>query len=280
MGRVAEFEAALQQEAKPRFAAWHAIDLHNHTPASDDYLYKQPDVVDRLADRIRNTGLSVVMFTDHCQLPDAALAKTLADKTGRLILRGVELNVLVDAWQKPAGKVDKNLFFHILIGFDPCSTHSPEYWLDDIRRHCKEEKRQSGGKELRGIPASIDRLHEVLKDANALLVAAHLHSTHDAFRSRSIDDIYDDPVFLRHAKEHFTALEVTKESTAAFFDGKHEETQGLHRTCIRSSDSHEPDKLGWRPSYLQMEEPTYEQLKSGLALPFRVSLQAPPVPAT
>jgi ABC-type lipoprotein export system ATPase subunit len=280
MGRVTEFEAELQRRAKPRYASWHAIDLHNHTPASDDYLYKQADVVDRLADRIRSTGLSVVMFTDHGQLPDAALAKELTDRTGRLILRGVELNVFVDAWQKPAGKVDKNLFFHVLVGFDPSSTHSPEYWLDDIRRHCKEERRQAGGKELRGIPSSIDRLHEVLKDANALLIAAHLHSTHDAFRSRSIDDIYDDPVFLRHAKEHFTALEVTKESTATFFDGKHEETQGLHRTCIRSSDSHEPDKLGWRPSYLQMEEPTYEQLKSGLELPFRVSLQAPPLPAT
>ena len=164
MGRVAEFEAELQRRVKPRFAAWHAIDLHNHTPASDDYLYKNPDVVDRL---------SVVMFTDHGQLPEATLVKELAERTGRLILRGVELNVFVDAWQKPAAKVDKNLFFHVLVGFDACSTHSPEYWLDDIRRHCKEERRQAGDKELRGIPSSIDRLHEVLRDANAFLIAAH-----------------------------------------------------------------------------------------------------------
>ena len=196
------------------------------------------------------------------------------------MIRGVELNVFVDAWIKPAGKVDKSLFFHVLVGFDPCTTPSPEYWLEDIRRHCREEKRQAGDKELRGICAPIDQLHNVLRDANAILIAAHLHSTHDAFRSRSIDDIYDDPAFLRHAKEHFTGLEVTKESTAAFFDGKHSETQGLHKACIRSSDSHEPDKLGWRPSYLQMQEPTYEQLKSGLELPFRVSLQPPSLPAT
>ncbi len=278
MGKVAQFEAELRRRAKPRFAAWHSIDLHNHTPASADYLYKHSDVVDRLAERIRATGLSVVMFTDHGQLPDANLAKDLSDKTGRLILRGVELNVFVDAWQKPIEKVDKNLYFHIIVGFDPSG--DPDYWLGDIRRHCKEEKRQAGNKELLGISSSIDRLYEVLRDANAIRIAAHLHSTHDAFQSRSIDNIYSDPIFLRHAREHLTALEVTKESTAVFFDGKHAETQGLHKTCIRSSDSHEPDKLGWRPSYIQMQEPTYEQLKAGLELPFRVALQPPTPPAT
>src|SRR5205085_11679000 len=114
-----------------------------------------------------------------------------------------------------------------------------DYWMSDIRRHCKEESRTSGGKELKGISAPLDRLHEVLKDANAILIAAHLHSTHDAFKSRSIDDIYDDPAFLRHAREHLTALEVTKENTADFFDGKHTETGNLRKTCIVSSDSHE-----------------------------------------
>jgi len=280
MGRVAEFEAELQRKAKPKFAYWHAIDLHNHTPDSEDYQYRAADVVDKMAEKINSAGLSVVMFTDHNQLPDAALVKQLADKTGRLILRGAELNVFVDAWTKPPGKVDKNLFFHVLVGFDPASSQPPDYWMADIRRHCKEEVRTSGGKELRGISASLDRLHEVLKDANAILIAAHLHSTHDAFKSRSIDDIYDDPAFLRHAREHLTALEVTKETTAAFFDGKHTETGNLRKTCIVSSDSHEPDKLGWRPSYLQMQEPTYEELKSGLELPFRVSLKPPPVPVT
>ena len=73
MKRVAEFEAELQRRAKPRFATWHAIDLHNHTPASDDYEYQGPDMADRLAERIRITNLSVVMFTDHNQLPDSAL---------------------------------------------------------------------------------------------------------------------------------------------------------------------------------------------------------------
>jgi hypothetical protein len=33
--------------------------------------------------------------------------------------------------------------------------------------------------------ASIDRKYEVLADANAILTAVHLRSTHDAFRSRT-----------------------------------------------------------------------------------------------
>jgi AAA domain len=280
MGKVAEFDAELNRRAKPRYGKWHAIDLHNHTPASADYLYHQPDVVDRLAQRIREADLSVAMFTDHGRLPDADFVKRLSDSTSRLILRGAELNIFVDAWDKPEGKVDKSLFFHLLVGFDPSSSASPDYWMTDIGRKCNAETRQSQGQDLHGISASVSTLFSVLQDANALLIPAHLHSTPNAFRSRSIDDIYADPVFLKHAREHFTALEVTSEKTAAFFDGKHDETGRLHKTCIQSSDSHEPDKLGWRSSYIQLQEPTYGQLKTGLELPFRTSLQVPSIPST
>src|SRR5690349_13604883 len=116
MGRVAEFEAELNQRAKPRYGGWHAIDLHNHTPASPDYQYYESDVVDRLAHRIRDVNLSVVMFTDHGRLPNADFVKRLGDMSGRLILRGAELNIFVDAWDKPGNKVDKALFFHLLVG--------------------------------------------------------------------------------------------------------------------------------------------------------------------
>lgn len=244
MGQVADFEAELNRRAKPRYGKWHAIDLHNHTPASEDYQYSQPDVGDRLAQRIREANLSVVMFTDHGRLPEADLVNRLSDKTGRLILRGAELNIFVDAWDKPAGKVANNLFFHLLVGFDPAGSFSPDYWMEDIRRRCGETTRHSAGQELKGISETVGTLFDVLRDANALLIPAHLHSTPNAFKSRSIDDIFADPVFLKHARDHFTALEVTSEKTAEFFDGKHDETGRLHKTCIQSSDSHHPDKLG------------------------------------
>jgi energy-coupling factor transporter ATP-binding protein EcfA2 len=280
MGRINDFEQELGRQAKSRCATWHAIDLHNHTPASEDYEYHQADCAEKLAQQIRAQNLSAVMFTDHNRLPDSELVRRVTDSSGRLILRGVELNVFVDAWQKPQRKVDKALFFHLLIGFDPTCASPPEYWMEHIRRSCREEERHAGGRPLKGVASPIDDVYRILRDANALIIPAHLHSTHDAFKSRSIDDIYNDNEFLRHAREHFTALEVTKASTATYFDGKHNETGYLCKTCIQSSDSHHPGKLGWRPSYLQMEETTCEQLKAGLELPFRCSLRQPLTPAT
>lgn len=279
MGKISDFKIELEKRAESHFAVWHTIDLHNHTPDGDDYLYKQPDCEDKIVQQIRAKDLSVVMFTDHNQLPDQNLIERLARKTGRLVLRGVELNIFVEAWQKPQNKVDKALYFHLLIGFDP-EISSPEYWIEHIRRNCRQETRESGGTKLTGIASSIDQLCEILRDANALIIPAHLHSTRDAFKSRSIDDVYNDPEFLRHAREHFTALEVISESTSKFFDGTHPETRFLHKSCIRSSDSHEPEKLGWRPSYVQMQECTFSQLKSALQLPFRTSLQIPDLPAS
>jgi hypothetical protein len=176
MGRVGDFEAELKKRAKPRYGKWHAIDLHNHTPVSADYEYHENDVVDRLAQRIRDANLSVVMFTDHGRLPDAGFVNRLSDLTGRLILRGVELNIFVDAWDKPESKVDKTLFFHLLVGLDPSSTAPPDYWMTEIQRKCSAETRLSQGKELHGISASVTTLFSVLQDANALLIPAHLHS--------------------------------------------------------------------------------------------------------
>jgi len=224
------------------------------------------------------SGLSMVMFTDHERLPEAAFVTEVAKRTQRTILRGVELNVFVDAWGKPEAKVDKNIFFHVLLGLDPDGKETPEYWLSDIYRHCKEETRKCGNEDIRGIAASIDELCDVLRDSGAIIIPAHLHSTKDAFRTRSIDDIFADPEFLRHARDHFTALEVTDIRTAMYFDGKHDETQRLMKTCIRSSDAHEPTLLGTRVTFAQMEVPSFRELKAALELPFRVTLGPPPEP--
>src|SRR5436190_15929535 len=115
MGLVQEFATELDRRAKGRGAQWHMVDLHNHSPKSFDYRGKGSDLVSRTAERIRVTGLSVVMFTDHGELPDAGFVQQVSDRSGKLILRGVELNVFVDAWGKPETKVTKEAFFHLLI---------------------------------------------------------------------------------------------------------------------------------------------------------------------
>jgi DNA repair ATPase RecN len=279
MGKVAEFERELKQRSRPRLGSWHKVDMHNHTPASDDYKYRQPDTPDRLAEQILKMDLAVVMFTDHGRLPELTFVDAIEKRCRRLIVRGAELNVFVDAWDKPAGKVARNLFFHLLVGFDPHGEQSPDYWLTHLYRECRSEEREAGGKKIKGISASLEEVCEVLRQANALVIPAHLHSTADAFRSRSIDDIFADREFLEFARQRAcTALEVTSLKTGAFFDGKHVETDGLHKSCIQSSDSHEPAELGWRPTYVEMETPSYQELKASLELPFRVSLSIPSEP--
>ena len=278
MSRVVEFERELHKRAKSTYGRWFRSDLHNHGPQSSDYKYKGSDVEEKIAESITRNDLNVVMFTDHLKLPEQSFVAKLSDRTGRLVLRGVELNVFVDAFDKAEGKVDKDFYYHLLVGFDPEGRNSPDYWLEEIYRRCGREQRESNGSKIEGITSTPEQLAEVLKEAGAILIPAHLHKGSDPHTSRSVDDIYADPSFLRHAERAFTALEVTDPKTAGFFDGKHSETNHLHKTCIRSSDSHEPDSLGWRPSFVLMEKPSFGELKAALELPFRTALTKPAGP--
>lgn len=218
------------------------------------------------------------MFTDHERLPEAEFTQEVARQSGSTVLRGVELNVFVDAYRKPKEKLDKEIFYHLLVGFDPEGPQNPDYWLAHLKKECRNETRNIGGTDVHGFTSSAEDICKILEQANAIVIPAHLHRSNDIFRTRSVDDIYSDPVFLELARNHFTALEVTELRTADFFDGKHEETGNLYKTCIRSSDAHTPDRIGERVTWAQMERPTFAELKSALQMPFRVRLEPPTEP--
>lgn len=248
MGRIFDFEKELSRSAKMGWGRWFRADLHNHTPTSRDYRGKGADIAERTARRIRENDISVVMFTDHEKLPDPAFIGAVQKQTrGSLVLRGVELNVFVDAFDLRQGKVEKEVFYHLLVGFDTEGKNSPEYWLEHLYRECRAEERTSGTATLFGIPASPAEIAGVLADANAIIIPAHLHRLDDPTSTRSVDEIYGDRTFLADAADAFTALEVVDPRTAAFFDGLHPETNKLHKSCIRSSDSHEQMRLADEP---------------------------------
>ena len=276
MVTVAEFSADLKRHSLTTLGAWHKIDLHNHTPASFDYQDRTPEAARKIAERINSTGLSVIMFTDHEQLPDNNFIAEVRKHTQALIIKGAEVNVFVDALDK---KVGKNYYYHLLIGFDPSASPSPEYWIEHLAHEGKQEIRNNGQQDIRGFP-SLEKIAEVLKDSDAIIIPAHLHSVNDPTKSRSIDDIYNDDVFLQHVRSTFTALEVTDPRTAAFFDGSHVETDKVLKSCIQSSDSHSPEKVGWRPSYALMEKLEYRELKAALQMPWRISITEPETPAS
>ena len=98
------------------------------------------------------------MFTDHGKLPDRNFVDQVAKRSGKTVLRGAELNIFVDAWSKPSGKVEKNLFFHLLVGFDPNGTHDPDFWLTYLHKECENEFREIGGNKVQGFTASVDNI--------------------------------------------------------------------------------------------------------------------------
>ena len=278
MPEIQEFEASLHRFSQARYGQWKTVDLHNHSPASHDFGGNKDTALDDAVAHLLAKPVDVVMFTDHHKLPDAAFVEQLSKRSGRTILRGTELNVFVDAWSKPETKAQKQAFFHLLVGFDP--EENADYWFTDLKRRCGQEIRDVSGTKIPGLTAPIPDICNRLQEAKALIIPAHLHKRSDAFKSRSVDDIFMDAEFLKLAREHFTALEVTDLKTAEFFDGEHAETGNLRKTCIRSSDAHEVTGIGERVTWVQMEEPTFRELKAGLEIPSRVSLVEPDAPAS
>ena len=275
---IQDFEASLHRFSQTRYGQWRTVDLHNHSPASHDFRGNKDTALDDAVAHLSAKPVDVVMFTDHHKLPDAAFVAELSKRSGRTILRGTELNVFVDAWSKPEPKIEKQAFFHLLVGFDP--EQDADYWFKHLGQQCGHKTRDASGTKIHGLTAPIPKICNALEEANALIIPAHLHKRSDAFKSRSVDDIYSDPEFLKLAKEHFTALEVTDLRTAEFFDGEHAETGMLRKTCIRSSDAHKVTGIGERVTWVQMESPTFSELKAGLEIPSRVSLVQPDVPAS
>ena len=119
MPAIQEFEASLHSFSQARYGQWRTVDLHNHSPASHDFGGNKDTALDDAVTHLLAKPVDVVMFTDHHKLPDAAFVEQLSKRSGRTVLRGAELNVFVDAWSMPQSKIQKQAFFHLLVGFDP-----------------------------------------------------------------------------------------------------------------------------------------------------------------
>ena len=273
---IEDFENSLWRNSKPYYAQWRAVDLHNHSPASHDYSGDKANAIEAAVRHLSTVDVDIIMFTDHHTLADQIFIEKLRQATGKTILRGTEVNIFVDAWGKPKEKVEKQAFFHLLIGFSPDTDE--DYWFKHLNENCGLDERTISGSKIQGLTFRVDQICETLTKADPIIIPAHLHTNHKAFKSRSADDIYTDEEFLKFARDHFTALEVTDSRTADFFDGTRQETNYLHKACIQSSDAHDVVSIGHRVSYVQMESPTFAEVKAGLEIPFRVSLDKPAPP--
>ena len=261
---------------------WYRIDLHIHTPASADY--QTPDV--SLLDILRQAearGADIIAFTDHNSVRGyanlwrdiedlellEALQRIAPDEQARLdelrriltrirVLLGVEFTATFG--------------FHILAIFpEGTSIRHAEHTL--LQLNIPEDKIDHGSGEV-GATTDVLTAYEILSDAGAMVIPAHVNSTHGVamqhlpFGGQTKIAFTQSP--LISALEATDMENTSRRATAKFFNGsKPDYPRRMH--IIQGSDAHrlhrDPNRetnlgVGDRMTEVQLPEPTFDALKT------------------
>jgi hypothetical protein len=228
---------------------WRLMDLHLHTPASNDY--QEPDVsyLDVLQ-RCEARGLDIVSFTDHNTV---AGYRTMMDEIQQLEMLE-ELKRLTDDEQSrlseyrrlmkkilvlPGFEFTATLGFHILGIFpDGTSIRELEHLL--LSLNIPSEALDEGSSTV-GATADVLTAYQYINQAGGLAIAAHANSTNGVamrgfgFGGQTKIAYTQDPNL--HALEVTDLEQRGRRSTATFFNGtKPEYPRRMH--CIQGSDAH------------------------------------------
>ncbi len=254
---------------------WRRIDLHVHTPASVDY--QQPDVsILDILRRADERGLHGIALTDHNSVRGYAdmwreiedlelleyLGRMQAAETERLAeYRDLLGRVVV----LPGFEFTAQFGFHILAIFpEGTSIRLMEHLL--LLLGVPEDRFGSG--EV-GATTDVLRAYEILADHGALVIGAHVNSTHGVamqglrFGGQTKIAYTQDPNL--HAMEVTDLLPATnRRSTARFFNGtKTEYSRRMH--CIQGSDCHRLEQDPLRESNLGVGDRPTEVLLPALS---------------
>lgn len=234
-------------EATPAVSAWYRADLHIHTPGSIDYQEPTIQPIDLLRTAAEQ-GLDIIALTDHNAVGGwVRLKHELEDLRfleERNQLRENEAALLAE-YRELLGKVlvlpgfefTATFGFHILAIFDPTtSVRMMEHLL--LSFGVPEDRFGSG--EV-GATSDVLRAYDVLASAGALVIGAHVNSTHGV-AMRNIR--FGGQTKIAYTQDrNLHALEVTdlmsgsRNATANFFNGtKAEYSRRMH--CIQGSDAH------------------------------------------
>lgn len=240
--------------------SWHRIDLHIHTPASSDYQQTSVGIIDILR-RAEERGLDAIALTDHNsvrgyadlwrEIEDLELLEYLdrmtpAEKERLAEFRRLLASVLV----LPGFEFTAQFGFHLLAIFpEGTSIRKMEHLL--MLLGVAEERFGSG--EV-GATTDVLRAYEILGEHGALVIGAHVNSTHGIAMQGLRFGGQTKIAYTQHP--HLAALEVTdllpagnRRSTARFYSGaKSEYPRRMH--CIQGSDAHRLDRDAERDSSL------------------------------
>ena len=250
--------------------SWHALDLHLHTPASSDYQEPGVTALDILR-RADERGLHAIAFTDHNSVRGfAELWREIEDLEFLEYLKRLEpteaerlaeyRRLLANVLLLPGFEFTASFGFHILAIFpEGTSVRLMEHLL--LLLGVPEDRFGSG--EV-GATTDVLRAYEILDDHGALVIGAHVNSTHGiAMQGLKFGG---QTKIAYTQSEHLHALEVTdlmvgghRRSTARFFNGtKPEYPRPMH--CIQGSDAHRLDRDPQRDTNLGVGDRATEML--------------------
>lgn len=259
---------------------WRRIDLHIHTPASTDYQQLSVSILDILR-RAEERGLDAIALTDHNsvrgyadlwrEIEDLELLEYLERLKPAEAERLAEFRRLLGKiLVLPGFEFTAQFGFHILAIFpEGTSVRLMEHLL--MLLGVPEEKFGSG--EV-GATTDVLRAYEILGEHGALVIGAHVNSTHGIAMQGLRFGGQTKIAYTQHP--HLAALEVTdllpvsnRRSTARFFSGvKSEYPRRMH--CIQGSDAHrldrDPDRdsnlgVGDRPTDVLLPELSFKALQ-------------------
>jgi hypothetical protein len=259
---------------------WRRIDLHVHTPASTDHQQPSVSILDILR-RAEERGLDAIALTDHNsvrgyadlwrEIEDLELLEYLDRMKPAEAERLAEFRrLLATILVLPGFEFTAQFGFHILAIFpEGTSVRLMEHLL--LLLGVPEERFGSG--EV-GATTDVLRAYEILGDHGALVIGAHVNSTHGIAMQGLRFGGQTKIAYTQHP--NLAALEVTdllpagnRRSTARFFSGiKSEYPRRMH--CIQGSDAHRLDRdperdtnlgVGDRPTEVLLPELSFAALK-------------------
>ena len=281
MSRSRQAKSRERRGRDTRDLNWYRIDLHIHTPASADYQEPGVSLLDILR-RAETRSADIIAITDHNTVEGYASLQrglqnlTLLESLGRITqdeLAQLEeyRRLLSKILVLPGVEFTATFGFHILGIFPPdTSIRKLEHTLLDLNI---PEPQIEEGTGVVGATTDVLNGYEVLHEAGALVIPAHVNSTHGIamqnmpFGGQTKIAFTQSP--LIHALEATDLESNSRRSTRKFFNGsKPDYPRRLH--IIQGSDAHRLNRnparerdlgVGDRMTEVHLPEPSFEALR-------------------
>lgn len=218
-------------------------DLHLHTP--DSYDYRDDIGPERMIEEFEEEELELVAITDHNTAGFYEELAAAAEDSPVTVLPGVEITT---------GNSGENQV-HMTAIFPPEQASDVDRLLVEIGIEDDTPQDELSGK-------TIPSICEDIRDRGGLPILAHIDEAAGAHQELS-NNLTRKKVF---DSDKVAALEVVSpETTEEFPNFAH----------VRSSDAHSISEIGRGYTFLKMDEPSFEGLRTALADPeSRISFQA------